>query len=112
MLALARQADPARAPLWAERESQVHAAARAKAAEVAPPGDPRPLGDIVQARLHAAGIRPGDPALRFIAGWNQARSAAAHQPDPEAEPGPAAEADPGPTASSRPAAGPHRQAGS
>src|SRR5215472_10054988 len=43
LLSLAREADPGRAALWAEHKGRVHAAARAKAAQVAGPDDPRPL---------------------------------------------------------------------
>jgi hypothetical protein len=96
LLALARRSDPARAPLWAERASQVHAAARARAAEVAGPDDPRPLDQIIQARREAAGIRADDPAVRFIARWNAQRLTAARQAQSEA--GCGGEGEPGPKA--------------
>jgi hypothetical protein len=89
LLDLANQADPARASLWAERAARVHAAARAKAAEVAGQADPRPLDQVIRARLDAAAITANDPALRFISRWNSQHPAAPHpvetQPD---HPGP------------------------
>jgi hypothetical protein len=91
LLALARQSDPARAPLWAERAGPVHTAARAKAAEAAGPDDPHPLAEIIQARLEAAGLSADDPELRFIAHWNTARFAVAGDSQP---PGQAGEAEP------------------
>jgi hypothetical protein len=94
LLALARQADPARAALWAERASRVHAAARARAAQVTRPDDPRPLDQIIAARHDAAGIRADNPAIQFIASWNTHRQAAARQAQPE--PGPSGESEPGP----------------
>ena len=83
LLNLARNADPARASLWAERAARVHAAARAKAAEVAGPDDPRPLDQVLSARLEAAGIPTNDSALRFIGCWNSQRRAAAHRVEPQ-----------------------------
>jgi hypothetical protein len=60
----------------------MHAAARAKAAEVAGPDDARPLGEIVAARLEAAGIGADDPGVKFAAAWNAQRYAAAAEPQP------------------------------
>ncbi len=85
LLARARQADPTRALLWAERAERVHAAARAKAAEVAGAEDPRPIDEIIRARREAAGISADDPGVRFIAHWNTQRLAAAGQAQPEPE---------------------------
>jgi hypothetical protein len=82
LLNVARQADPSRARLWAERVDRVHAAARAQSAEVAAPDDPRPLGEIVAVRLEAAGIASDDPAVRFVAAWNAQRYATAEEPQP------------------------------
>jgi Protein of unknown function (DUF4031) len=79
-LHVAREADPSRARLWAERAARVHAAAREQAAKVAGPGDERPLGEIVAARLQAAGIGACDHALQFTGAWNAQRFAAAQQP--------------------------------
>jgi hypothetical protein len=111
LLALARRADPARAPLCAEHASRVHAAARARAADVAGPTDPRPLNEIIRARLEAAGITADDPGVQFIACWNQARfAAAARQAEPQ--PGHAAQAEPGPAASPGETAGARCEAGS
>jgi hypothetical protein len=81
-LNVARHADPSRAGLWAERGDRVHAAARAKAAEVAGPDDARPLGEIVAARLAAAGIGADDPGVQFAAAWNEQRYTAAAEPRP------------------------------
>jgi hypothetical protein len=92
LLALARQADPARAALWAKQADRVHTAARARAADVAGPGDPRPLDQIIAARYQAAGIRADDPAIQFIACWNTQRQAAAHQAQPG--PSPSGEGEP------------------
>jgi uncharacterized protein DUF4031 len=92
LVALARRADPARAPVWAERASRVHAAARARAAQVAGPDNPRPLDQIIAARHQAAGIRADDPAVQFIAAWNAQRRTAAHQAQPQ--PGPGGEGEP------------------
>jgi Protein of unknown function (DUF4031) len=92
LLALARRADPARASLWAERAGRVHAAARARAAQVAGPGDPRPLDQIIQARCDAAGVGAADPAVQFIGAWNTQRLTAAHQAP--SEPGPGGESEP------------------
>ena len=69
--------DPSRASLWAERASRVHTAARVRAAEVAGPNDPRPLAEIVAARLEAAGITADDPDLLAIRRWNAERQQAA-----------------------------------
>jgi hypothetical protein len=89
LLTVARTADPSRAPLWAERASRVHTAAREQAGKVAGPDDVRPLGEIVTARLAAAGIRADDPALAFARAWNADRAAAAaDQAEPEPEPEP------------------------
>jgi hypothetical protein len=104
LLALARQADPARALLWAEQAGRVHGAARARAAEVAGPEDPRPLDQIVRARCDVAGIRVSDPAVQFIADWNAQRRAAARQA--QAGPGPVGESEPPDTAADTGAAQP------
>jgi hypothetical protein len=96
LLALAHLADPSRALPWAEWADRIHAAARAQAADVAGPGDPRPLDQIVRARCAAAGVCAGDPAVRFIADWNAQRWAAARQA--QTEPGPSGEGEPGDTA--------------
>jgi hypothetical protein len=85
LLDAARQADPARSELWAERTAQVHAAARAAAAAAVPASDPRPLAEIVSARLAAAGVPADDMGLQFIRAWNAERLAAAGiQPELEA----------------------------
>ena len=73
----AAAADPTRAPLWAERAARVNAAARARAAHIAGPDDPRPLAEIVTARLEAAGITADDPDLLAIRRWNAERQQAA-----------------------------------
>src|SRR2546430_12844562 len=77
LLGLAREADPARAPLWAERAALVHAAAREQAAKVAGPDDVRPLPEIIRARMEAAGIGADDPGVAFARAWNAERQAAA-----------------------------------
>ena len=110
LLALAHRADPARAPVWAQRASRVHAAARARAAEVAGPDDPRPLDQIIAARCEAAGIRGDDPAVQFIASWNTQRQAAARQAP--SEPGPGGEDEPGPAAQPGDTGRAQREAGS
>jgi Protein of unknown function (DUF4031) len=99
LLDLARQADPAQASLWAERAARVHAAARAKAAEVAGPADPRPLDQILRARLEEAGITANDPALRFMHCWNSRHPAAG--PALETQPGPPGSADSEPESHAR-----------
>jgi Protein of unknown function (DUF4031) len=104
-LTVARVADPSRARLWAERAARVRTAARQQAATVAGPADERPLGEIVAARLQAAGIGACDHALRFTRAWNAQRYAAAQQP--QADPGDGAH-EPGP----RPADGAQPEAGS
>jgi Protein of unknown function (DUF4031) len=86
-LNVAKSADPARAPLWAERAGRVHAAARDRARQIAGPDDPRPLGEIVAARLEAAGIGAYDQALQFIRAWNARSFAAAASAQAEAEAG-------------------------
>ncbi len=108
LLALARRADPARAAVWAERARRVHAAARARAAQIAGPDDPRPLDQIIAARCDAAGIGAGDPAVVFIAGWNTQHLTADHQAQPE--PGPDSEGGPPDTAADT--SGAQREAGS
>ena len=93
LLAVAREADPSRSPMWAEHEERVYAAAREKAAAIAGPDDPRPLPAIVTARLEAAGIGADDQAVKFARAWNVERMAAAHEPQPgqeSAQPGPEA----------------------
>lgn len=85
LLDVARQADPSRAELWAERTGQVHAAARAAAAKAVPASDPRPLAEIVAGRLAAAGVAADDPGLEFLRSWNADRLAAAGV-QPELEP--------------------------
>jgi Protein of unknown function (DUF4031) len=91
-LAAARLADPSRAPLWHEYGQRVASAARAL--QIVGPDDPRPLGEIVAARLQAAGIGPNEHALRFTRAWNAQQFAAAQQqPQPgdgvgETGPGP------------------------
>ena len=65
LLGLAREADPARAPLWAGQAALVHAAAREQAAKVAGPDYVRPLPEIIRARLEAAGIGADDPGVAF-----------------------------------------------
>jgi hypothetical protein len=108
LLALARQADPARAAVWAERADRVHAAARARATEIAGPGDPRPLDQIIAARSEAAGICASDPAVQFIACWNSQAMAAARRE--QAEPGPGGEGEPGPWAPPGDTSGAQREA--
>ena len=50
-----------------------------------PASDPRPLAEIVAARLAAAGVTADDPGLQFIRTWNAERLAAAGvQPELEA----------------------------
>jgi Protein of unknown function (DUF4031) len=96
----AAAADPTRAPRWAERAARVNAAARARAAHTAGPGDPRPLAEIVTARLEAAGITAEAPGVTAIGQWNQQRQAAAAHQLPGTEPAPAdpvAEPAPGAT---------------
>jgi len=110
LLALAHRADPARAALWVERVGRVHAAARARAAEVAGPSDPRPLDQIIAARCEAAGIGADDPAVQFIACWNTQRQAAARQA--HSEPGPGAQGEPGLAAQPGDAGDTQREAGS
>jgi uncharacterized protein DUF4031 len=83
----ARLADPSRAPLWHEYGQRVAGAARARAREVTGPDDPRPLYEIVAARLKAAGIGPNEHALKFTQAWNAQRFAAAQQEQPEPGPG-------------------------
>lgn len=85
----AAAADPIRAPLWAERAARVNAAARARAAHIAGPDDPRPLAEIVTARLEAAGITADDPDVTAIRQWNEQRQAAVAQQLPDTEPAPA-----------------------
>jgi hypothetical protein len=96
LLGLAREADPARAPLWAEHAARVHAAARDRAAEVAGPDDPRPLAEVLRARLNAARVGADEPGVTFAAAWNAQRFAAAQepQPDPADDAEPAAETPP------------------
>jgi hypothetical protein len=101
LLALARRAEPGRAPLWAERASRVDAA------DVAAPNDPRPLNEIIRARLEAAGITDG-PGVRFMTRWNAARLAALGQAQPE--PGQDDSADPGAGAEPGPGAAAQREA--
>jgi hypothetical protein len=95
LLNLAQQTDPARASLWAERADRVHAAARAKAAEAAGPADPRPLDQIIRARLEAAGITTDDPALQFIGGWNSQHLAAGYPVGPQPDHQGSADSEPG-----------------
>jgi Protein of unknown function (DUF4031) len=104
-LHVARQADPARAPLWAERAAYVHAAAREQAVKVAGSTDERPLDEIVAARLQAAGISAHEHGLQFTRAWNAQRFAAAQEQQPE--PGDRAH-QPG----SKPGDGAEREAGS
>ena len=85
----AAAADPTRAPRWAERAARVNAAARARAAHIGGPGDPRPLAEIVTARLEAAGITADDPDVTAIGQWNEQRQAAVAQQLPGTEPAPA-----------------------
>ena len=85
-LTVARTADPSLASLWAERSARVHAAAREQAAKVGGPDDVRPLGKIVAARLEAAGIGAGDPAVQFARAWNAERMAAAAEREAEDTP--------------------------
>ena len=82
LLGVAREADPSRSPLWAERAARVHAAAREKAPEAAGPDDPRPLPAIVAARLEAAGIGADDPGVKFARAWNVERMSAAREAEP------------------------------
>jgi hypothetical protein len=96
LLTVARTADPARAPLWAERAGRVHTAARERAAKVAGPDDARPLPAIVTARLEAAGIGADDPGVSFARAWNAERTAAAAdqaEPEPDGQPGAEAQPD-------------------
>jgi hypothetical protein len=108
LLSVAREADPGRSALWAEHQERVRAAARAQAAQVAGPDDPRPLPAIVRARLEAAGIGADDQAVRFVRTWNAERMAAAA----EAEPGPADEPRPAAEPSLSLLSGAQREAGS
>jgi hypothetical protein len=87
LLNVAREADPSRAALWTEHGTRVNTAAREKAARVAGPDDPRPLAEIVTARLEAAGLTADAPELRLIAQWNAGRLAAAGEAEPPPEPG-------------------------
>jgi uncharacterized protein DUF4031 len=77
LLDAARAADPSRAGLWAEHTARVHAAAREAAAKVASANDPRPLTEIVAARLTAAGVTADDPDLQSLRRWNAGRLAEA-----------------------------------
>jgi Protein of unknown function (DUF4031) len=88
LLGVSREADPSRAPVWAERAARVHAAAHERAAEVAGPDDPRPLGEVVAARMEAAGIGADDPGVQFARAWNAERQAAAAgaESGPDGEP--------------------------
>jgi hypothetical protein len=108
-LHVARQADPSRAPLWAERAARVHAAAREQAAKVAGPTDDRPLDEIVAARLQAAGIGAHDHGLQFARAWNAQRFATALEQQPEPGDG-AHQSGPGPLP--EPGDGAEREAGS
>jgi hypothetical protein len=87
LLNVAREADPSRAAAWAERAGRVHTAAREKAAKVAGADDPRPLAEVVSARLEAAGLSADSAELRLIARWNADRLAAAGEAEPGPEPG-------------------------
>jgi Protein of unknown function (DUF4031) len=82
-LHVAREADPSRARLWAERAARVHAAAREQAAKVAGPMDERGLDEIIAARLQAAGIGEHDHGLQFARAWNAQRFATAQKQQPE-----------------------------
>jgi hypothetical protein len=86
LLNIAREADPSRAALWAERAGRVHAAVREKAVKVAGPDDPQPLAEVVSARLEAASLTADSPELRLIARWNAERLAAAVETEPNPEP--------------------------
>jgi Protein of unknown function (DUF4031) len=78
-------ADPARAAKAATHRAAVLAVARARGQRAAGPADTRPLAQVVDVRLEAAGIGPYDHGLQFARAWNAQRSAEAEeelQPDP------------------------------